>query len=195
MSRSFRARESAPPDFLTRLEQMAQRTYRAEQRARRVRWGVAGAALALVAAAALILPPSRPVVSPITAEELPKKSVTQLEHAAPRLTVARSEQVLMPQPRLPETKPRPSVLRREVAVLAEVRKALQAGEAKQALAVLDQHRAAFQVGQLGLEAEVLRLEALSQLGETKQASERARRFIDKNPNSPLVDRVRRYLTE
>ncbi len=151
--------------------------------------------LALAAGIPLSLWFARPAFAPITAEKVQASSAIPLRSAEPLPAVVPPKQAPSERPPALAVKPRPPALSEEVAVLAGVRAALHAGDAKRALSVLNQHRVALQVGQLRLEAEVLRLEALSSLGAKQEVSERARRFIDENPNSPLVDRVRGYVAE
>jgi len=80
-------------------------------------------------------------------------------------------------------------LAEEVAALQQVRIALAAGQPARALAALDAHDRRFPRGLLGIEAEVLRIEALARSGSAGVASARARRFIDAHPNTPYARRV------
>lgn len=194
-----RARESAPRGMLSRIEEAAQAAYRKEERARRGRRRALAVSLGVAAVVPLVLSfelsRRRPEASLIEPEKLVEKKVEAPEHVEPEPAVTRAEPVSSERPPAPTARPRAPALGQELAVLGKVRQSLHDGDPKQALAVLQQHRAALSAGQLRLEAEVLRLEALSSLGATKEASDRARVFIEQNPNSPLVDRVRGYLTE
>jgi hypothetical protein len=90
--------------------------------------------------------------------------------------------------------PRPApTLGEEIATLQAARTALDAGDAKHALAVLDHYARAVPGARLGDEATVIRLEALSGVGRRAEASELAREFVAKHPGSPLVDRARAFI--
>lgn len=200
----FKHRESPPPGFLSRLEEATRRAYREERRARRARRRAALTAGALLAAAVplvLWLEQPKVKVAPITAEKLapktaePRPEQPRTPEAEPRPAVVDHEPTPSARAPVPSVKPRPPALGQDLAVLASVRRLLQDGQAKQALAVLNRHRAQLQAGQLRREAEVLRLETLSRLGQRREASDRARVFIEENPNSPLVDRARSYVID
>jgi len=83
----------------------------------------------------------------------------------------------------------------ELGVLDVARSKLGAGDARGALAVLDEYARTFPRGRLGLEAEVLRIDALSRAGDTQAAKRRAEAFLKRHPKSVLAQRVRRYLDE
>jgi hypothetical protein len=83
----------------------------------------------------------------------------------------------------------------ELGVLDMARSKLAGGDAKGALGVLDEYARTYPRGRLGLEAEVLRIDALSRAGETAAAKKRAEAFVKKHPKSVLAPRVRRYLDE
>ena len=87
------------------------------------------------------------------------------------------------------------VLSAELGVLDMARSKLAGGDAKGALVVLDDYARTYPRGRLGLEAEVLRIDALSRAGETGAAKKRAEAFVKKHPKSVLAPRVRRYLDE
>jgi hypothetical protein len=92
----------------------------------------------------------------------------------------------------PASKLPPPSLEQELAGLARVRAALDRGDAKAALSEL--HR--FDQGQgfrkLTVEAKLLRIEALAQAGKTDESRAEARRFVETNPNNPLVDRAEKF---
>jgi len=200
-------KEVAPPDFLERLERATQEAYRAQRRLRRTRQKLLGACAAVAAVVPLAWAAlAGPETPRITAEQFTLVSdrsttVQTTRGADPREAKAAPLVVEQPEPLAPKpppaasAKPRPPALSQEIAVLAQVRRALETGEPRQALAVLDRHSATLRAGQLRLEADVLRLEALSKLGAKQEANERARSFIDQNPNSPLADRVRGFVNQ
>ncbi len=78
----------------------------------------------------------------------------------------------------------------EVRALDGARKALAGGNAKECLVKLDAYRADFPQGALGLEATVLRIEALAVSGARTQARDLGTRFLDSHPNSAHAARVR-----
>ena len=82
----------------------------------------------------------------------------------------------------------------EVALIDAARAAMRAGDAKTALARLDDHDRLFASGGLSTEAAVLRIEALANAGHAGQASELAARFLRAHPESPLRSRVRKAIT-
>lgn len=90
-------------------------------------------------------------------------------------------------------RPAPLTLEEETKVLENVRARLRAGDSTAALAELSTYRRTAPGGALALEATLLEIQALSAAGRTSEASALAERFIHANPNSPLVDRARRFL--
>jgi hypothetical protein len=84
-------------------------------------------------------------------------------------------------------------LTRELAALDRARLTLASGDARGALAQLDTHQRSFPRGRLGLEAEVLRIDALAKTGHTVEARQHAQAFLRIHPNSVLATRVRAHL--
>jgi RNA polymerase sigma-70 factor (ECF subfamily) len=93
----------------------------------------------------------------------------------------------------PTPKPTSSAeaLQLELQRLDATRRRLAAGQADQALALLDAYERATPRGVLKLEAEVLRIDALARSGRLAQAQARAASFLARHPNSVLAARVRR----
>lgn len=88
----------------------------------------------------------------------------------------------------------PFTLQRELELLGQTKAALAANDAKTALRVLSRYQSLSATrGQLRAEAEVLRLEALSQNGQSEMAASEARKFLERRPTSPLVDKAKRFL--
>jgi outer membrane protein assembly factor BamD (BamD/ComL family) len=77
-----------------------------------------------------------------------------------------------------------------LAAVFPAREALRAGQPARALALLDDHDRQFPRGELGVEVELLRIEALSLSGATGEARTRAERFIALHPDSPYAQRAR-----
>jgi hypothetical protein len=89
---------------------------------------------------------------------------------------------------------RPAVtLAHELSSLDAARGSLARGDATGALARLDAYGRAYPHGRLGLEAEVLRIDALDQSGRTDAARARAQAFLQHHPHSVLAARVRTRL--
>jgi hypothetical protein len=78
----------------------------------------------------------------------------------------------------------------EAAVLREARAALGAGQPARALALLEERDRGFPRGRLGIEAEVLHIEALALSGDAAAARARAQAFIAAHPDTPYAQRVR-----
>lgn len=95
-----------------------------------------------------------------------------------------------------ETTPPPpaaSTLGQEVAHLGKVEAALASGDPARALSILEEYRARFVPKRLGLEAEVLTIQALHDSGSRATARERAQKFLQRHPSSPLGAKARQYL--
>ena len=89
---------------------------------------------------------------------------------------------------------RPSVtLAHELSSLDAARGLLARGDATGALARLDAYGRTYPHGRLGLEAEVLRIDALAESGRSDAARARAKAFLQHHPHSVLAARVRTRL--
>jgi hypothetical protein len=89
--------------------------------------------------------------------------------------------------------PRSASLGREIDLIDAARAALSRGDSRGALATLDAYARLYPRGRLGMEAEVLRIDALERSGDTDGARRRAAAFLRHNPKSVLSARVRRLL--
>ncbi len=89
--------------------------------------------------------------------------------------------------------PSASALRDELSHIARVEAALKNGQAQKALTLLSEYRSRFPRPRLGLEAEVLTIQALYESGEAVSARARAQAFLQRYPKSPLGARARKYL--
>jgi hypothetical protein len=78
----------------------------------------------------------------------------------------------------------------ELAALDAARATLVGGDARSALALLDIYDDRFPHGNLELEAEVLRIDALAKSGRREAARQRAQAFLRRHPQSVLAARVR-----
>lgn len=88
----------------------------------------------------------------------------------------------------------PPSLDQELASVQRARAALGRGDASAALAELDRFGRGPGWRQLAVEARLLRIEALARAGRADEARNLARRFVEQNPNNPLVDRARTFAT-
>lgn len=129
-----------------------------------------------------------PVVAPQPAPARavpPAEPVLEAENAAP--------QPVAPAPKIDSKTTSASALAAELGALDAARTRLSSGDANGALAKLDDYARAYPRGRLVLEAEVLRIDALSRAGQKTQAKKRAEAFLRKHPNSVLATRVRGFL--
>ncbi len=90
---------------------------------------------------------------------------------------------------------RTNLLQREARELADARALLAQGRPGEALTLLRASAERFRTGTLGQEREALTIEALAKSGEQNAARSLARGFLARFPNSPLVERVRRFAAE
>lgn len=86
----------------------------------------------------------------------------------------------------------PPNLAEELQMLQSARALIRAGNHGEALQALDAYAKDAKGSSLGSEASLLRIEALAGSGRRSEASSLARRFVEQNPNSPLVDRARSF---
>lgn len=91
----------------------------------------------------------------------------------------------------PETQP--SRLREELSHLGQVESALATGNTGRALTLLGAYRESFPRPLMGLEAEILTIQALYESGSAASARRRAERFIASHPSSPLRVRAEQYM--
>ena len=87
--------------------------------------------------------------------------------------------------------PKPaSTIEQELALLRQAQDRLQAGDAAEALALLDDHERKFADGNLGAERQAARIFALCSAGRNTEAREAANAFLRQFPSSPMAARVR-----
>jgi hypothetical protein len=94
----------------------------------------------------------------------------------------------------PSSLPAPS-LASELTVLDEARAAVAARNGKAALSALDRYRAAFPRGVFTAESTVLRIEALLESGNRREATAVAESFLRADPAGPYAKRVRELLAK
>jgi hypothetical protein len=111
-----------------------------------------------------------------------------------------TEPVIEPEPPPPEPPvrdPRPAVepelasIERETELLREAHAASQRGDARGALALLEQHARQFPRGALATERRGLRILALCEAGEVETARREAQAFLRGHPPAGLAQRVER----
>jgi hypothetical protein len=198
--------EPLPPDALTRAVAAARREPVGSSGVRLLRPKSAAlwlAAAALAAGAVVFVGRGREPTSQIGAEPVgwahherapqPSSSPMQIADAAPSASA------------LPKTSPSaslspapvhsaPASLTDELSSLKVASSALSAGDAHAALAALDGYDR-MKGQKMRAEATLLRIEALSRAGQPDAASTLAKRFVDQNPESPLVDRARSFVQQ
>lgn len=89
----------------------------------------------------------------------------------------------------------PPTLRQEIEILDEARAFLSGGDAVAALQKLDDYDRKLRGVRMNDEAILLRISALSRVGRYAESRAFALRFIEQNPNSPLVERAQQLLSE
>lgn len=108
------------------------------------------------------------------------------------------EQAQTPADAAPDPPPQaPPTLGQELATMQSARSALNGGDAAAALAELAQFGRNPGWRQLRVEASLLRIEALFELGKADaskatEARTEALRFVEEHPNDPLVDRAAKF---
>ncbi|TKC94694.1 outer membrane protein assembly factor BamD [Polyangium fumosum] len=161
--------------------------------------GVAGGESDVPVAASRFAPAWRERTSLVAAASPPEPSETaEMPPEAPRVLQepAPIQPTALPKGKRAPAAPAPSAstdraarLAAELQALRVAREALASGDGPRALHALDDYAARFPRGHLALEAEVLRIEALSRAGDASAAA-RARRFLEAHPQSPYAERLR-----
>lgn len=155
----------------------------------RQKWLAAALAAAAVAASSALLLRPKPVSVGISAE--PMTYAPELEHRA----LAPVEAPSAAMPPAPPASSAPASLNDELSALKVASSALSAGDPRAALAALDRYDHVLKGQKMRAEATLLRIEALERAGQAQTASALARRFVEQNPGSPLVDRARSFVHE
>jgi len=109
--------------------------------------------------------------------------------AAARATTATATTEIAATPVAAET------LAHELAALDAARTAVAHQQPRRAIALLDAYMRAYPDGTLGPEAEILRIDALSQGGQGAAARRHAEAFVRRYPSSVLAARARQYLAD
>ena len=138
-------------------------------------------------ATAAVLEPIEPPTRAALPPPAPNDDPTNEPGTTPGDPVAVARATAAPAPR--------SDLAAEIASIDAARTALASGNARQTLARLDAHDAAFRRGALAQEAMLLRVEALARLGRRREAAALGRAFLRVHPTSTLAARVRAAVPE
>lgn len=131
---------------------------------------------------------SSPIINPPTTTD--RQAIVDAQTTANQLATPGRQTSFSPQN---ANLPVQTGLRDELSQIAQAEAALKSGQYSQALALLSEYRTRFSHPQLGLEAEVLTIQALYKSGSKAGAQKRAQRFLDRHPKSPLGAQVKLYL--
>jgi hypothetical protein len=146
-----------------------------------------------------VTPPSAPSAAPIASvtsdttiatSPVVASASASASQVPPPLATARPTD-----PSASSSAPSKADLAGEAALLDRARTALGAGDPAAALAALDEHRRGFPRPMLGIEAQVLRIEALARQGNGAQAKSLGEAFLARNPDSPHAARVRSLIKD
>jgi len=149
--------------------------------ARRTRPASVVAPTASVAPSVLRVATVAPVVTP--AQAGPSTSAAIVVTPPPKVM---AKKVAAPSPSAPS-------IAHEIELIDRARQAKANGDAKGALAALDEYDAECRGGALSLEAAVLRIESLAAGGDHERAATLARQFLETHPQSAYDARVRAHL--
>jgi len=145
-----------------------------------------GTASVLSLPSAALEPSAAAPAAPVEAQPVEAARVETAEPLA--ATKARSSGNARAEPKPVSDPP----LTAELAALDAARSSLSHSDPSAALSALDGYARNFPRGRLKLEAEVLRIGALSKSGQTEAARKRAQTFLRLHPDSVLASRVRSY---
>ena len=137
-------------------------------------------------------PPGSVERSRVSQQFSPPSPAREVADAVPSATIV--ARPANPAPRqAPAVPSAPATLTDEISSLQIASDALSRGDAHAALVALDHYDHMAGQKKMGAEATLLRVEALSRAGQQSAASTLAKRFVERNPESPLVDRVRSFV--
>ena len=171
---------------------------------RQGRWRSAGAVISLAAAGVIVwfVSQSGSIGVVDVAPEAPASAVSEVRAVSVHRNFDKpiaSAQVSRPEPSSSPGRPpqRPATARpslsREIELLDEARSALSDGDSSAALEKLDDYELRLRGELMHDEAGLLRILALERAGRRSESRALALKFVEQNPNSPLVDRVRDLL--
>jgi hypothetical protein len=128
-------------------------------------------------------------VTPVQREETDKAPDASEQASIP---VALHEEVEAPPQKVSLKRKKSSGLGEELQLLSRASQSLASGNPQLALQQITKYRQEFPAPRLGLEAEALNIQALSQSGQAALARARAKIFVARHPSSPLVARIKKY---
>jgi hypothetical protein len=99
----------------------------------------------------------------------------------------------LPPPVAPPARSAPASLSEEIELLKAAETALAAGDTAGAFKSLDRYDNVLKGRTMRAEATLLRIETLTRAVRAEAASQLARRCVEQNPTSPLVDRARAFI--
>lgn len=126
----------------------------------------------------------------------PPEARSKVDLRTPPVASFEIPEVAVKKPPPNSSSPAPSAkagLAEETVAINHIQSALTAGDAAAALKRIDDYERTYPGGLLSVEAEVLRITALSALGSRGEFEWRARRFLREFPGSPYAGRVRSLL--
>lgn len=129
--------------------------------------------------------PASPAVPLITIAATPATPATPAHADSPRAKTATAAPVRDDAPR-----PAASSVDAELALLERAKESLDRRRPAAALATVADYEQRHPHGVLAIEAQVIRIEALAQAGQAKEASSAARAFLAAHPNAVQAARVR-----
>jgi TolA-binding protein len=144
-------------------------------------------------------PASQPVMSASPASSASSQKLARLDRKAepapevaqPRPEVIPSASAPAPSPAAPSTSAvKARSIQDELRLIRAAQQHIHRNESRAALALLAEHGRRYPSGALAEEREASRAIALCQQGDVAAARKQAKRFVERSPNSPLVDRVR-----
>ncbi len=131
--------------------------------------------------------PPVPAAAPAASASAPTTASARTAPAAPRAHARRVAHA--PRPHLASSAP--DALAAEIALLRRAHRAVDAGDGRRALALLDEHDAAFPRGRLAEEALGLRVRALRLTGDTGAARAALDALRTRHPSSVLLPALER----
>jgi RNA polymerase sigma-70 factor (ECF subfamily) len=144
-------------------------------------------------------PAATPVVTAASAPTVPEPvrapvtAMTALDEprAAPVASAVPVQRPVAARSPAPAPAPAPvDTLAEETRVIGEARRALAKGDAREALALLDDHATKFPKGRMTVDARALRVGSLCAIGRTDDARAAAKALADEYPSSPSAVGVR-----
>jgi hypothetical protein len=143
-----------------------------------------------------VSPPPAPVAVERASPPPPPAAKAEPPPIAPKATVVAAQVTEAPTPaRATAPSTSGSRLAAEITAIDQMKSALAAGDAADALRRVDAYRAAFPTGTLAAEATALRVEALARAGRRDDARAELARLRAGHPESPLLENLGQIVGE